>query len=73
MTELTDNDLKIIHDTHDAVIKITTVLGDGDEGLCGDVKSHSQRLNRIEIVIAGLIGSGVLGGGAIGILKLLGG
>lgn len=73
MAELTERDLVNISETHDAVIKLVTIIGDGDEGLCGEVRNHSKRLSRIEMVIAGIIGSGVLGGGAIGIVKLLGG
>ena len=52
----------------------------GENGHEGDVpeiknvlKCHQKRITRIELIIAGLAGSGVLGGGIVGIIKLLGG
>ena len=52
----------------------------GENGFEGDIpelkdsmKSHQKRITRIELIIAGLAGSGVLGGGIVGIAKLIGG
>ena len=50
---------------------------DGHEGDIQEIKvhlkNHSARIKKVELIIAGLIGSGVLGGGIIGIAKLVGG
>ena len=35
--------------------------------------SHNKKIRRMEIVLAGIIGSGALGGSVAGIIKLLGG
>ena len=60
-------------------IKHLTAKLYGENGFEGDIpdikacyKDHSKRIGRIEIVIAGLIGSGVLGGGIVGLINLLG-
>ena len=52
----------------------------GENGFEGDIpeikasiKNHSKRITRLELIIAGLIGSGALGGGIVGIAKWLGG
>ncbi len=73
MIELTEKELDAIHDTHDKVIKIDTLLGNGEKGLCYEVRCHNKRIGRIEIVIGGLIASGVITGGGVAIAKLLGG
>ncbi len=51
----------------------------GEDGFEGDIpelkvsmRSHGKRLTRVELIIAGLIGSGALGGGIVGIAKWLG-
>jgi len=50
----------------------------GENGFEGDIVeirkgilNHNQRIRKIELIMAGLIGSGVLGGGIVGALKLL--
>lgn len=52
----------------------------GENGFEGDIpeikksmKNYQKRINRIELTIAGLIGSGALGGGILGIVKWLSG
>ena len=52
----------------------------GADGHIGDVPeikkglaSHNKKIRRMEIVLAGIIGSGALGGSVAGIIKLLGG
>ncbi len=72
MAELTEKDLEAIHDTHDKVIKIDTILGNGGKGLCYEVQEHGKRINRVELVIVSLCSSGVLGGGILGLIKWLG-
>lgn len=37
------------------------------------LKNHNKRITRIELIFAGLIGSGVLGGGIVSAINLLGG
>ncbi len=73
MVEFTKRELDAIHATHDMVIRIDTILGNGDKGLCHDVRCHNKRINRIELFLAFLIGCGMLGGGTVGLLKFLGG
>ena len=74
MAELTDREKQQIEETHDTVIKIKTVLlgANGNEGLCGEVKSLSERHNRLAktfwITFGGLIGSGLI---ALGIERFI--
>jgi len=51
----------------------------GENGFEGDIpeikksmRNHQKRIARIELIIAALVGSGVLGGGIVSIGKLLG-
>ena len=51
----------------------------GENGFEGDIpeikatfKNHNKRIRRIEIITAGLIGSGILSSGIIGLINLLG-
>jgi len=62
-----------IQETYDSVIKIKTALVglDGQGGLVRQVNNNTKKVNRLNIIIAGLVGSGVLGGGIVGIIKLL--
>ena len=39
----------------------------------GSIKNSRKRITRLELIIAALLGSGALGGGAIGIAKLISG
>ena len=67
-----DRDKKI-EETHDVVIQLKTViLGiDGDPGLVGLVESNTRKINKITIILAGLIGTGLVTGGSIGISHLI--
>ena len=38
-----------------------------------DLKSHQKRIARIELIITGLLGTGLLTGGTVGLAKLIGG
>ena len=71
MPELSKEDIIALRETHDKVIKIETLLGNGNEGLCYDVKCTKQRVSRLELIIVGLISSGALGGGILGLVKWL--
>ena len=73
MATLTVKDIEALWETHDKVIKIEAILGDGNTGLCQDVKSNTRRLNKLEITVAAIIGSGALGGGIWGVVHLIGG
>jgi len=68
---LTRDEREKLNNTHDAVIRIETVLGNGDKGICHDVSSLKKKVWRVEIIIALVIGSGILGGGAWGLRELL--
>ena len=71
MATLTVEDVKAIRETHDKVIKIMTLLkGNGGEGLLQKADNNRKRITRIEIIIAGLLGSGGIG---YGIFRLTGG
>ena len=37
------------------------------------LKTHDKRITRVELVLAGLLGTGLLGGGVVGAFKLIGG
>ncbi len=80
--ELDERVIEAIHDTHDTVIQLKTVLlgANGDDGLVGDVKRTSKaiivlnekhnKLNKTLWTLIGiLVGSGVLGGSLWGLLK----
>ncbi len=82
MPELSDEERKAILETHDAVIRLVTLIGDGDEGLCAEVKKQGEalfalnekheKLNGHFLLLVGLLGgSGVLGGSVAGIIQLL--
>ena len=73
MAELQERDIEAIHETHDKVIRIETLLGNGDEGLLHDVAENKKKINRVELVIVGLCSSGALGGGILGMIKWLSG
>ena len=55
------------------VIELKTVLlgKNSDKGLVGQVNDNTRRINHNTIIIAALIGSGVLGGSIVGLIKLL--
>jgi len=67
----------LIAETHDAVIELKTVLlgANGDDGLCGEVRHSTKRLNILERnfwLFAGVVvGTGVLGGGIWGVLQAI--
>ena len=72
MPELTTEDIKAIRETHDTVIKVKTILDDGSGGgLCNDVRDHQRRIGRLELIFAYVLGTGILGGGLFGLIKLL--
>jgi len=74
MATLTAKDVKAIRETHDKVIKIMTLLkGNGGEGLLQKADNNRKRITRVEIIIAAILGSGALGGGAYGLIQLIGG
>lgn len=64
---LTKDERKKLDETHDSIIRIETVLGNGDDGLVGDVKriakSHYNLKRNFIILVSFLAGSGVLTGG----------
>ena len=82
MATLTVEDVKAIRETHNQVFnlekkfieldtKITTIFeGNGGEGLLQKAENNRKRIWRIELIIAGLLGSGGIG---YGIIQLIGG
>ena len=70
---LTKDERKKLDETHDTVIELKTVLlgADGNPGLIHQVNSNTKRSHRNTVILAALIGSGILGGGTIGIIQLL--
>lgn len=76
MPDKIDEILAKVKETQNDVRQLKSWLY-GEDGFEGDVpqikktlKNHSRRIRIIEIVIAGLI---VSGGGAMGLIKLIGG
>ena len=70
---LTKDERQKLDETHDTVITLKTVLlgADGNPGLIDQVHSNTKRSTRNTIIIAGIIGSGALGGGVYGLIQLL--
>jgi len=62
--ELTEQDLEMIRETHDKVIRIDTLLGNGEKGLCYDVRRHQKAISQLTIqfwlLVGLLIGTGIL-------------
>ncbi len=75
MAELTDDLIKKIEKTSADVADIKVALKgyDGQSGLIATVNETCKRLNRVEITVAAIVGTGILGGGTIGLIKLIGG
>ncbi len=85
--EFTEIHEKMIRETHDTLIKVSTVLlgASGNNGLLTEVKELHDEQEKLEdeqadikgkwkLMVGILIGSGVLTGGAVaGIAKVLGG
>ena len=55
------------------VIELKTVLlgKNGDKGLVGQVDDNCKSISHIKIILAAILGSGLLGGGFLGLIKLL--
>jgi len=71
MPELTDHDIKAIHETHDKVIRIDTILGNSGKGLIHDVSNNKKKIERIQLILVSIVSSGALGGGILGLVKML--
>ena len=68
---LTKEERQKLDEVHDKVTTIVERLGNGDAGLCHDVRLAKVRIWRLEIIMALLIGSGVISGGVVAIIKCL--
>ena len=81
---LTKEERQKLDETHDSIIEIKTVLlgTDGYNGLVGDIKRNSQAIltinnkyNKLNVhfwqLVGVLVGSGVIGGGTIGLINAL--
>ena len=64
---LTKDERQKLDETHDSIIRIEVLLGNGDKGLCEDVRrlanSHYRLKKNYWVLVSFLAGSGVLGGG----------
>ncbi len=75
MSEFTEKHEQILQETHDATLKIQTVLlgTNGDAGLIGEVKqlseSHYKLRRHFWMLIAFLVGSGILASSIISVLN----
>jgi len=71
---------QLLYETHRTVQEVKAVLVgiDGDNGLCGDVRRMTQRLEKLEnghnrlrltvyILIGVLVGSGIISGAVLGV------
>ena len=63
MPAKTDHDL--LTEIHSAVMGVN-----GQGGILRELKNHNGRIHRIELILAGMAGSGLLGGGIFGLVKL---
>lgn len=76
MPEISDDIVKKIENTYEAVNEIKIVLKgyNGQEGLCKQVsdldKKHDDLNGKFKLLCGILIGAGVLYGGSVGLLKL---
>ncbi len=75
MSDKIDEVLSEIKDTHNEIKQIKEWLY-GANGFEGDIpqikvglEDHNKRIRRVEIIIAGLIGSGILGSGIWALLN----
>jgi len=55
------------------IVKIRTVLlgANGDKGLVGQVSENTSKINRNTVILAAILGSGVLGGSIVGIIQAI--
>ena len=85
MTDKSEEILSEVKEINEKVRQISTDFNQvkswlyGANGFEGDIpeireglKDHNKRIRRIEIILAGLIGTGALTGGVAGLIKLLG-
>lgn len=85
--EFTQDHIMMLQETHDTVIRISTVLlgADGDKGLVGKVEETRERQDELEdrqnksesnwkMLIGYMIGTSIITGGTVaGLVKLFGG
>ncbi len=71
MAKITDKELEAIHETHDAVIRLVTLM-DGENGISATLRNHGKRIRRIELIGVGLMTSGALGTGIMALVNSLG-
>ena len=73
MTEFTEKHERMLSETHDTVITIKTVLlgANGRGGLVEQVTCNTKRSSLNRVIIAAILGSGLLGGGIVGIIQVL--
>ena len=80
--ELDKEDIKAIRETRDAVIRLDTIIGDGESGLLFDIREqglaikdlynkHNSLKGKFLLLVGILGGSGILTGGAVGILQAI--
>jgi len=62
-----------LDEVHDAVIELKIVLlgKNGDRGIVGQVEENNKKVNRNSLILAGILGSGLLSGVGVGIAQLL--
>lgn len=68
---------EMIQETHKTVVQISTVLlgvpNTADKGVVGQVKNNTKKITRLQITIAAIVGSGIVGGGIFKLAQLIGG
>jgi hypothetical protein len=80
---MTDEEMKILQNTHDTVIELKTLIkGENGSGLISKVEKACDRQEKLEekhnkldghfkLLVGILVGAGVLTGGGIGIAQLV--
>ena len=64
---LTKDERQKLDETHDSVIRLEVMMN----GMVKQVGENTKRSVRNSIIIAGIVGSGALGGGVYGLIQLL--
>lgn len=69
--EFTEYHAKLIEETHDKVIKIETIIGNGTQGLFQQVRNNTKAITKIWLILAFIAGGGGLGLGIIELIKFM--
>ena len=80
--DLTKEDITAMRETHDIVIRLGTLIGNGDSGMSSDIREHTKAITdlynrhnklrgRFLLLVGVLGGSGILTGGTLALLEAI--